>query len=40
MVGVTGGGGDISMNPALAGSDDNLAFGIVVERVNGFSTVV
>ncbi|RUX28848.1 hypothetical protein EOA13_15755 [Mesorhizobium sp. M7A.F.Ca.US.011.01.1.1] len=38
-LGVTGGGADHAMKSALVGSDDNLAFGIIIERANGFSTI-
>ena len=33
------GGADNGMKPALVGSDDNLALGIIIERANGFSTI-
>ena len=38
-LGVTGGGGGHAMKPALIGSEDDLAFGIIIERANGFSTI-
>jgi uncharacterized membrane protein len=38
-LGVTGGGANHAVKPALVGSDDNLAFGIIIERANGFSTI-
>ena len=38
-LGVTGGGADQAVKPALVGSEGNMAFGIIIERANGFSTI-
>lgn len=38
-LGAMGGGAGHAVKPALVGSDDNLAFGIIIERANGFSTI-
>lgn len=38
-LGAMGGGAGHAVKPALVGNDDNLAFGIIIERANGFSTI-
>jgi uncharacterized membrane protein len=38
-LGVTGGGAGHAVKPALVGSEDDMAFGIIIERANGFSTI-
>lgn len=38
-LGAMGGGAGHAVIPALVGSHDNLAFGIIIERSNGFSTI-
>lgn len=38
-LGVMGGGAGHAVKPALVGSDEDLTFGIIIERANGFSTI-